>query len=135
MKLEEHEAQVSLMEWWKLYSRTHKIDERLLFAIPNGGLRHVKTAAALKAEGVRAGVPDLFLALPIQRSHGVFIEMKKEKGGVVRESQIQMLELLRAEGFTAVVCYGFQDAAAFIERRVKRYLDEKDEEKRREYDL
>ena len=36
----------------------------LIFAIPNGGKRHIGTARKLKAEGVRSGVPDIFLACP-----------------------------------------------------------------------
>lgn len=36
----------------------------LLFAIPDGGRRDAVTGAHLKAEGVRAGVPDMFLAVP-----------------------------------------------------------------------
>jgi hypothetical protein len=37
----------------------------LMFAIPNGGLRHKAEANKLKSEGVKAGVPDIML--PIAR--------------------------------------------------------------------
>ena len=59
----------------------------LLFAIPNGGARHIKTARELKAEGVRKGVPDLFLAYPHNGYSGLFIEMKKRYGGRVSPEQ------------------------------------------------
>lgn len=48
------------------------------FAVPNGGKRHVHTAIKLKAEGVRAGVPDLVFVLPGGRFAG--LELKAEKG-------------------------------------------------------
>jgi hypothetical protein len=37
---------------------------RLMFAIPNGGSRDKREAANLKAEGVKSGVPDVFLPVP-----------------------------------------------------------------------
>ena len=48
------------------------------FAVPNGGKRHVHTAIKLKAEGVRAGVPDLVFILPGGRFAG--LELKAENG-------------------------------------------------------
>lgn len=51
------------------------------FAIPNGGARNVVTATRLKAEGVSAGVPDLFV--PELR---LFLETKTHIG---RQSDAQ----------------------------------------------
>lgn len=48
----------------------------LIFAIPNGGKRSKATAGRLKAEGVKAGVPDLFLPLARNGYHGLFLELK-----------------------------------------------------------
>lgn len=48
------------------------------FAIPNGGFRHIRVATALKAEGVRAGTPDLCFLLPEGRV--AWLEMKAAKG-------------------------------------------------------
>ena len=50
---------------------------RLLHAIPNGGHRHYGTAVKLQKEGVRPGVPDLFLPVAIRGFHGLYVEMKK----------------------------------------------------------
>ena len=47
----------------------------LLFAIPDGGRRDAVTGAHLKAEGVRAGGPDMFLAVPRQNAPGLFPEL------------------------------------------------------------
>ena len=54
----------------------------LIFAIPNGGKRSIRTALTLKAEGVVPGVPDLFI--PEWR---LFIEMKRIRGGIISKDQ------------------------------------------------
>ena len=70
----------------------------LLHAIPNGGQRGKKTGAALKAEGVLPGVPDL--CLPVARGpfHGFYLELKKA-GGSVDPVQWQFMEALHEEGY------------------------------------
>lgn len=103
------------MKWWSLTCHHFGVDERLLFAIPNGGERNVIVAARLKAEGVRAGVPDLFLAHPNNGFHGLFIEMKKAKGGVVSDNQKCYLNLLKTSGYEVVVCHGWIEAKQTIE--------------------
>ena len=82
----------------------------LLFAIPNGGRRHIKTACDLKHEGVRSGVPDLFFAYPHKGYAGLFIEMKRRKGGRVSDGQKRYIELLRGQCYAAVVCRGCDEA-------------------------
>lgn len=73
-------------------------------AIPNGGYRTATTARKMRAEGVQAGVPDLFLALPRKGQHGLWIEMKNGKAGRVSELQNEMIARLQAEGYACVVC-------------------------------
>lgn len=123
MNNEEHQEQCTVMKWWSICCHRFGIDEKMLFAIPNGGKRDAITGKILKAEGVRAGVPDLFLAVPkvndgIQK-HGLFIEMKKVKGGRVSEAQKKMIADLNDEGYVAVVCHGFRQAALAIEMYLK----------------
>lgn len=54
---------------------------------PNGGRRNKAEAAKLKAMGVRKGIPDLFLPIPRQGYHGLYIETKKIKNGKVSPDQ------------------------------------------------
>jgi len=82
---------------------------KLLHAIPNGGHRNKATAGKLKAEGVKSGVPDLCLPVPMGDWHGLYVEMKAHKGRVSDE-QRQWLMALRAHGYRAEVCVG-ADAA------------------------
>jgi hypothetical protein len=80
----------------------------LLFAIPNGGHRHKVVAAKMKAEGAKAGVPDLLLAVPTSKYAGLFIEMKAPKG-TVRKEQKKYLKMLAAVGYKTAVCRTFPD--------------------------
>lgn len=106
----EHLEQVTLIAW---YRRTYK--NELLVAVPNGGKRHIKTALAMKQEGVSKGFPDLFLPVPNSQFHGLFIEMKRQKGGAVSKEQKAWLEYLNSVGYQAVVCKGFLKAKEVIE--------------------
>lgn len=109
----EHDEQAALIEWAK-FAEPHYPDLALLFAIPNGGARHPATGARMKAEGVKPGVPDLFLPAPRRRYHGLFIEMKK-KGGRVSADQNAWLDNLNSRGYATAVCYGFEDARKILE--------------------
>ena len=82
---------------------------RFLAAIPNGGKRLAKTAADLKAEGVRRGVPDYLL--PVRRGGytGLAIELKTAKGRTSPE-QREWLGHLETEGWRAVVARGWEEA-------------------------
>ena len=106
----EHLEQITLITW---YRRTYK--NELLVAIPNGGKRHIKTAVSMKLEGVSKGFPDLFLPVPNSKFHGLFIEMKRQKGGTVSKEQRAWLEYLNSVGYQATVCKGFLEAKGVIE--------------------
>ena len=115
MKQLEHAEQVTLMQWWAIAHQQFGIPEQLLFAIPNGGQRNIIVASKLKAEGVRAGIPDLFLAVPRRDAHGLFIEMKKAKGGRTSEKQDAALDMLAEQGYQWAVCHGWTEAQRTIE--------------------
>ena len=119
MKQLEHTEQVTLMQWWALAHQQFGIPEQLLFAIPNGGERNVIVASKLKAEGVRAGVPDLLLAVPRHNGHGLFIEMKKAHGGRPSDKQKTMLTQLADNGYATAICHGWIEAKATIEHYLR----------------
>lgn len=110
----EHEEQAALITWWSWYSQWMGLQRCLLMAIPNGGARTTVTGARLKAEGVRAGIPDLFLAVPTDTSHGLWLEMKRKRGGFVTDFQREAMKALEAQGFSCVVCRGFTEAQEAI---------------------
>lgn len=57
----ESDLQIKCVQWFRL---TYPKLRYLLFSVPNGGLRSLRTAQMLKAEGALAGVSDLILLLP-----------------------------------------------------------------------
>ena len=83
---------------------------QLLFHIPNENHHHDTPL------GVRSGVPDLMLPVPMDGKHGLFIELKRSSGGRLSESQKKWLGWLRELGYEAVCCCGWQEAKETIER-------------------
>lgn len=113
---EESRQQRSLVKWWRLAHRGLGVpDERLLFSVPNGAQRHRVNSAILLAEGLRAGAPDLILAVARGGFHALAIEMKTATG-VVSRAQAEMHALLRAQGYCVVVPRSFDAARRDIER-------------------
>lgn len=114
---------VALMQWWAYYANTKKIDQRLLFAIPNGGARHIAVARKLKAEGVRAGIPDYFLAVPQKGFSGLFLELKAGglgfKAGRLSEAQHDAMCVLLAAGYKTITAYGTDEAIRAVEGYLK----------------
>lgn len=80
---------------------------QLLFAIPNGGLRDKIVAAKLKATGVKAGVPDMFLPVARGDFHGLFVELKKDQKQTTSSTQDIWMNELQAEGYECLVCFGW----------------------------
>lgn len=110
MKQTEHQEQATLIKWFRYQ---YPIYAKCLWAIPNGGMRHIRTAIKLKKEGVLPGVADLFLMIPREDKHGLFIEMKA-KNGKIQPSQKEFLQMAKAMGYEIALCYGFEDAKQFI---------------------
>ena len=96
----EHLQQVRLVSWFR-----RSYPGVLIFAIPNGGLRSASQGAALKASGVVAGIPDLQIP-----AWSLFIEMKREAGGVVSPVQREWIAYLESIGHRVIIGHGFEDA-------------------------
>lgn len=90
----------------------------LPFAIPNGGLRDKVTAARLKAEGVKPGVPDIFVPHARHGRYGLFIEMKRPGyfKSDVKEEQLFWLNALFNQGFACLVAGGWLHAVQITEK-------------------
>ena len=106
--MSEHDAQAALIQWAR-YSEVRYPELRLLFAVPNGGPRSRRAGAMLKAEGLRAGVPDLCLPVARRGYHGLFVELKVGRNKP-SDRQREMLDALHEQGYSAVVCYGWEEA-------------------------
>lgn len=115
----EHQEQCTVIQ----YCKAKKI---LVFAIPNANAMSslnktmaVKTMAKLKKEGLKSGVPDLFIPMPTSKHHGLFIEMKRQKGSSISLEQKAWIATLSNEGYKAVICKGAKMAIEEIEKYFK----------------
>lgn len=121
----EADEQITLFEWARL-QRGKYPELDLLFHVPNGGSRNKIEAARLQAQGVKSGVPDLCLPVSRGNNHGLYIELKRQRGGKISEEQIGWIEALIGQGYYAAVCKGWQEAA----QTIIKYLSEGTEGKR-----
>ena len=124
----EHAEQVAVIQWWAIYAAAHKLDPRLLMAIPNGAhlagdtkARSIQMAK-LKAAGLRVGAPDLLLAVPdyqtewsgkVAHRHGLFIELKRLDGRLSPD-QANFGTLLQSQDYAWVMAKGADAAIAAI---------------------
>ena len=109
-------ARCKVMEW--------KYPElRLLHHIPNGGSRNAAEAANLRRQGVKPGVPDIFLPVARGRYHGLYIELKRRKGGRVSAAQREFMTGLKQQDFFVIVCRGADQAYNVIMSYMKGFYD------------
>ena len=104
-----------LFRWARFYVSKYP-ELALLYHIPNGGSRRKSEAGRFKAEGVKAGVPDLFLPAARENFHGLYIEMKRKAGGRVSADQKVWIDALSKQGYAVRVCLGWEDAARTLEK-------------------
>jgi hypothetical protein len=97
---DESAHQIGFLVWFRL-----KYPGVLIFHIPNGGHRDIKTACKLKLEGVVPGIPDLFVP-----AWNLWIEMKTEKGRL-SNAQREIGRRLIDIGHTVIIGYGAKDAS------------------------
>jgi hypothetical protein len=117
----EDDEQAALFQY---ASYQKEIEWTLLFAIPNGGYRKIKTGIQLKRTGLKPGIPDIFLPVGRGIYHGLFIEMKSEKG-TVRKNQKEWHDALRTQGYKVEVCRGCDQAIKEIQEYLKLWNGDK----------
>lgn len=61
---------------WAAYRTGLMPELQYMYHVPNGGKRDKATAAVLKRQGVKAGVPDIMLPAARAGYHGLYIELK-----------------------------------------------------------
>ena len=115
----ESAEQIALFRWADM-QRGKYPELEIMYHVPNGGARHIATAARMKAEGVKPGVPDICLPVARHGYHGLYIEMKRCAGGRVSPAQTSYIGRLRLQGYAVAVCYGWEAASVVI----RRYMDD-----------
>lgn len=109
----EAQEQIALFQWaaWQ----TGKYPElKLMHHIPNGGGRNEIEAARLKMQGVKKGIPDIFLPVARNDYHGLYIELKRLKDSRTSPEQKEMLNELMLQGYYTAICKGADEAIKVI---------------------
>lgn len=106
----EHAEQATFVAWFR-----KEYPEIRIFAVPNGGYRHKKTAQTLSVEGVSKGVPDLYIP-----AWHLWIEMKRTKGGRLSPEQKEWIEYLESIGDTVIIGKGWEDARKKVQEHARR---------------
>ena len=113
----EFQEQAYLFQWAE-FAAAKWPELRLLFAVPNGA--HLvgggRQAIQLKKTGLKPGVPDMFLPAPRGEYAGLWIELKRAKGGSPSNEQEWWLLALQRQGYDAVICHGWERARDVITR-------------------
>lgn len=122
MNHKESQLQRACVKWFDLQYPVYK---QLLFAIPNGGKRNVLEASIMQAEGVRAGVADMFFSIAKHRLfkgsvdyYGLYIEFKI---GNNKQSAHQVLfqNFVEDERYKYIIIRSFDEFKALIESYLK----------------
>lgn len=100
----EAQEQKQLIQWCRTDPRF-----QFLFHIPNESIGGQGWIVRNRQMGVKAGVPDLFYPVPAKGYHGLFIEMKTDKGRL-DPKQKRWKDILEAFGYKCIVAHGWKEA-------------------------
>ena len=124
--MSEHQEQVALFNFLRTMEGQHPM-LKWIHSVPNGGHRAMTTAKKMKAEGVKAGVLDVFVPATKWKIIGVgfkkylpglYIEMKFGKN-TMTDNQHEFADFVTEQGYLVKVCYTWIDAA----KEIFDYLD------------
>ena len=105
--------QAKVIAWARANERNYPYLQ-LLHCSLNGVKMTKAQAGRAIAQGMLSGVPDLFLPVPKNGYHGLFIEMKYGSNKVT-ENQEKFLQNAANVGYSVVVCYSANEAIKRIE--------------------
>ena len=105
----EYAEQAALFQRAQLYARQYP-ELRWLNSSLNGVKLTIGQAVKAKKAGMRAGYPDIFL--PVKRGlySGLFIELKRVRGGKVEPEQLEWRAFLISQGYEHFICRGADEA-------------------------
>lgn len=87
---------------------------------PLGGLRNkFAYINAIKRQGYKSGFPDLIVFAKNNKHNMLFLEFKREKGGVVSKNQKDWIKWLNDNGYFARVVKGNIEAVEILENYLR----------------
>ena len=115
----EYQEQCAVIRWARMLAAAGERRLELLHGDASGVRVTVGLAVKMKAAGAVRGWPDLFLPVVKQDAggvlyHGLFVELKRRRGGVVSPEQARVKGSLCAAGYAVQVCRGSDEAIKAI---------------------
>lgn len=111
----EVEEACALVQWVNLQPNIRDF----FIHIPNEGPRTMRFGRILKLMGLKRGVSDYLLALPVSPFHGLWLELKRRQIGIVNAEQKAWVERMQGVGYAAAIVYGWEEAKDAIEQYLK----------------
>lgn len=121
----EYQEQCKIFEWCNLNISTYPQLE-FIFSTLNGIRLPIGLAVKAKRNGLKKGVPDIIFPFNNKHYNGLYIELKRVKGGIVSNEQKRFLNYLNSQGYLAVICKGADEALS----QIKFYLQEEKNDNR-----
>lgn len=106
----ERSIQVNFVNWFKFEYPEYEKD---IHHFANERKCTPMQGRALKKMGVTRGVSDIFIAVPYNHDHGLWIELKTVKGRVSKE-QLDFISQKRMRGYEAKVAFGLDEAKQIV---------------------
>lgn len=118
MKASETTEQIKLFTWAR--QQAEYIPElALMYHVPNEGKRKQTTGQIMKAEGMKAGVPDICLPVARKGYNALYIEMKFGSNRTTK-AQREYMAALQEAGNMAKVAYSAEQAREIIRNYLSR---------------
>jgi hypothetical protein len=117
MNYSEEKEQQALVAW---FTAQYPDMKDLLIHIPNGVNTSPRAGARLKLSGLKAGVPDLLLAVTTATSPGLWIEMKSKDGRVSLVQKKMHFQLIN-QRYKVVICHSWDEALTEIQYYLEGY--------------
>ena len=118
----EHDAQVTVIQWaswhearypWLKWLHATINGAKLPYRKTRGGKRYSPEAIRLKAEGLKPGIADLFLPVPMDGYCGLWLELKVGTNKPTDE-QREFIADMNAQGYLAMATWGSKYTIACI---------------------
>ncbi len=102
---------------WILSNQIREPKLQLAYGTLNGVRLAPRLRSKMKAQGNRKGVHDIVLPAKSHcgRYPGLYLELKRLKGGRVSEDQKRYHQLIKEQGYKSVVCRGHFEAIQKID--------------------
>lgn len=108
----EYQEHIAFLKWLRL---AYPVLFPLCVHYPMGELRDRIVGAKLKRMGAKEGFPDFMFLIPAKSKHGLFIELKRTKGGRPTAAQTNWIKKLNELGYKAEFAFGWTAAKEIFE--------------------